>query len=148
MSIKNFNTTPTLPPTNPEGINVKVSKVCESYDESFVTQPDGIVRDRFVSDSPYQNYKSDICQHYDEFSNSLTHISGNMPKISSFLQELGITIRESQDDLIERCKSIDGSIVDTNNFATFLDIMSEIKKPFWVSDILNQIDYNPEALTI
>ena len=71
-----------------------------------------------------------------------------MPKISSFLQELGITIRESQDDLIERCKSIDGSIVDTNNFATFLDIMSEIKKPFWVSDILNQIDYNPEALTI
>jgi len=148
MSIKNFNTTPTLPPTNPEGINVKVSKVCESYDESFVTQPDGIVRDRFVSDSPYQNYKSDICQHYDEFSNSLTHISGNMPKISSFLQELGITIRESQDNLLERCKSIDGSIVDTNNFTTFFDIITKIKKPCRISDMLEQINANPEILSL
>lgn len=44
MQIKNLNTMPTLPPTNPEtlaGIHVKVSKVCgESYDKSFVKQPD------------------------------------------------------------------------------------------------------------
>ena len=151
MCIKNLNNIPTLPPTDPEtlaGVHMKVSKVCESFDESFVNQPYGIVRDRFVSDSPFDNYKSDICQHYTEYAKSLSHISDNMPKISSFLQELGIIIRENQVDVLERCKSIDSSIVDTNDFTTFLDIMSEIKKPFCVSDILNEIDYNPEALTI
>ena len=151
MQIKNLNNNPTLPPTDPEtlaGVHMKVSKVCESFDESFVNQPYGIVRDRFVSDSPFDNYKSDICQHYTEYTKSLSHISENMPKISSFLQELGIILRENQVDVLERCKSIDSSIVDTNDFTTFLELVTKIKKPCRISDILEAINANPEILSL
>ena len=78
MCLRNLNSNPTLPPTDPEtlaGVHMKVSKVCESFDESFVNQPYGIVRDRFVSDSPFDNYKSDICQHYTEYTNHCSSLS-------------------------------------------------------------------------
>ena len=80
-----FSTSAIPLPANPDtlsGKHEKLKEVCQSYDHYYSDQIES--KKVFGFDS---NYKQDICDHYDSFSDCLVQIS-EIPKVEAFLQDL------------------------------------------------------------